>query len=91
MFLPLSSLCSNGANKDFLCLSGLPAVNVPSALSEEGLPIGLQFIGHAYQERQLLSVAKWFEKQVQFPAIQLDGIMEHLDTSTHQEKSVFLT
>ncbi|KAJ7341807.1 hypothetical protein JRQ81_007076 [Phrynocephalus forsythii] len=72
-------------------MAGLPAVNVPSALSEEGLPIGLQFIGHAYQERQLLTVAKWFEKQVQFPAIELDGVMEHLHTTPHQEKSVFLT
>ncbi|XP_020667795.3 glutamyl-tRNA(Gln) amidotransferase subunit A, mitochondrial isoform X1 [Pogona vitticeps] len=72
-------------------MAGLPAVNVPSVLSEEGLPIGLQFIGQAYQERQLLTVAKWFEKQVQFPAIQLNGIMENLDTTPHWEKSAFLT
>ncbi|EMP38019.1 Glutamyl-tRNA(Gln) amidotransferase subunit A like protein, partial [Chelonia mydas] len=45
-------------------MAGLPAITVPTALSEKGLPIGLQFIGRAFQEQQLLAVAKWFEKQV---------------------------
>ncbi|KAH0622185.1 hypothetical protein JD844_024277 [Phrynosoma platyrhinos] len=70
-------------------MAGLPAVSVPSALSEEGLPIGLQFIGPAFHELQLLTVAKWFENQVQFPAIQLERIMDHLDTVSHQEQSTF--
>ncbi|XP_036270806.1 glutamyl-tRNA(Gln) amidotransferase subunit A, mitochondrial isoform X1 [Pipistrellus kuhlii] len=56
-------------------MAGLPAVSVPMALSNQGLPIGLQFIGRAFCDQQLLTVAKWFEKQVQFPIIQLQEIM----------------
>ncbi|XP_044282999.1 glutamyl-tRNA(Gln) amidotransferase subunit A, mitochondrial isoform X2 [Varanus komodoensis] len=72
-------------------MAGLPAINVPSALSDKGLPIGLQFIGRAFHEAQLLTVAKWFEKQVQFPVIQLEGIMDHLDPVSHPEKSAFFS
>ncbi|XP_053144748.1 glutamyl-tRNA(Gln) amidotransferase subunit A, mitochondrial [Hemicordylus capensis] len=72
-------------------MAGLPAVSVPSALSKKGLPIGLQFIGRAFHDMQLLTVAKWFEEQVQFPAIQLQGIMDHLDSVSPQEKSAFFS
>lgn len=57
-------------------MAGLPAVNVPVALSSQGLPIGLQLIGRAFCDQQLLTVAKWFEKQVQFPVIQLQDLMD---------------
>ncbi|XP_034264988.1 glutamyl-tRNA(Gln) amidotransferase subunit A, mitochondrial isoform X2 [Pantherophis guttatus] len=72
-------------------MAGLPAVSVPSALSGKGLPIGLQFIGRAFHELQLLTVARWFETQVQFPALDLEGIMDPLDTMSHQEKSAFFS
>ncbi|XP_065591431.1 glutamyl-tRNA(Gln) amidotransferase subunit A, mitochondrial [Cyrtonyx montezumae] len=65
-------------------MAGLPAISIPTALSQRGLPIGLQFIGRSFQEKQLLTVAKWFEKQVKFPVIQLeevkkcdDGVLQH--------------
>lgn len=77
--------------KMFVCLSGLPAVSVPSALSAKGLPIGLQFIGRAFHELQLLTVARWFETQVRFPALDLEGITDPLDTTSHQEKSAFFS
>lgn len=57
-------------------MAGLPAVSVPVALSNQGLPIGLQLIGRAFRDQQLLQVAKWFEKQVQFPVIQLQDLMD---------------
>ncbi|KAL1770387.1 hypothetical protein HispidOSU_023465 [Sigmodon hispidus] len=57
-------------------MAGLPAVNVPVALSNQGLPIGLQLIGRAFCDQQLLTVAKWLEKQVQFPVIQLQDLMD---------------
>ncbi|NWH17542.1 GATA amidotransferase, partial [Grus americana] len=71
-------------------MAGLPAINVPTALSERGLPIGLQFIGRSFQEKQLLTVAKWFEKQVKFPMIQLEEVKRHdHDAFQHQKSASF--
>ncbi|KAJ8333201.1 hypothetical protein SKAU_G00420970 [Synaphobranchus kaupii] len=52
-------------------MAGLPAVTVPMALSGRGLPISLQLIGPALQDRKLLTVAGWLERQVAFPQIRL--------------------
>uniref|UniRef100_A0A8C5XEP5 Glutamyl-tRNA(Gln) amidotransferase subunit A, mitochondrial n=1 Tax=Microcebus murinus TaxID=30608 RepID=A0A8C5XEP5_MICMU len=57
-------------------MAGLPAVSIPVALSNQGLPIGLQFIGRAFCDQQLLTIAKWFEKQVQFPVTQLQELVD---------------
>lgn len=38
-------------------LTGLPAVSVPVGYDADGLPIGLQIVGHAWCERVLLRVA----------------------------------
>uniref|UniRef100_A0A2K6SV37 Glutamyl-tRNA(Gln) amidotransferase subunit A, mitochondrial n=1 Tax=Saimiri boliviensis boliviensis TaxID=39432 RepID=A0A2K6SV37_SAIBB len=67
-------------------MAGLPAVSIPVALSNQGLPIGLQFIGRAFDDQQLLTVAKWFEKQVQFPVIQLQELMDDCSAILENEK-----
>ncbi|XP_068135527.1 glutamyl-tRNA(Gln) amidotransferase subunit A, mitochondrial-like [Hyperolius riggenbachi] len=51
-------------------MAGIPAITVPASLSSRGLPLALQFIGQAFKEQQLLSVAKWFEKQMHFFPLQ---------------------
>ncbi|EHB10547.1 Glutamyl-tRNA(Gln) amidotransferase subunit A-like protein [Heterocephalus glaber] len=67
-------------------MAGLPAVSMPAALSHQGLPIGLQFIGRAFCDQKLLTVAKWFEKQVQFPVIQLPELMDGCSSVFENEK-----
>ncbi|XP_029451184.1 glutamyl-tRNA(Gln) amidotransferase subunit A, mitochondrial isoform X2 [Rhinatrema bivittatum] len=57
-------------------MAGLPAVTVPAALSARGLPLGLQFIGRAFCEQQLLTVAKWLEREMEVPVLQWHRAME---------------
>ena len=47
-------------------LAGLPGISVPAGLSAEGLPLGLQLIGQAFGEEQLLNVADVLEGAASF-------------------------
>jgi aspartyl-tRNA(Asn)/glutamyl-tRNA(Gln) amidotransferase subunit A len=47
-------------------LAGLPAISVPAGLSAEGLPLGLQIIGRAFDEETVLRVAEVLESAAQF-------------------------
>ena len=47
-------------------LAGLPAISVPCGLSRGGLPIGLQFIGRAFEEETLLRAAHAYEQSTQW-------------------------
>ncbi|MEQ9437936.1 MAG: Asp-tRNA(Asn)/Glu-tRNA(Gln) amidotransferase subunit GatA [Cyclobacteriaceae bacterium] len=41
-------------------IAGVPAISIPVGNSEEGLPIGLQVIGDAFKETELLAFARYF-------------------------------
>jgi aspartyl-tRNA(Asn)/glutamyl-tRNA(Gln) amidotransferase subunit A len=45
-------------------LTGLPSVTVPSGLSKDKLPMGLQLISLPYSEWKLLEVAGWCEEKL---------------------------
>ena len=47
-------------------LSGLPAISVPAGLDNKGFPLGLQLIGKALDEQNLLNIAYAFEKNCNF-------------------------
>jgi aspartyl-tRNA(Asn)/glutamyl-tRNA(Gln) amidotransferase subunit A len=49
-------------------LAGLPGISVPAGLSEDGLPLGLQLIGKAFDEATVLRVAQVVEKAAGFKA-----------------------
>ncbi len=43
-------------------MAGLPGISVPAGVSTEGLPLGLQVIGRAFDEETLFSVARVIEQ-----------------------------
>jgi aspartyl-tRNA(Asn)/glutamyl-tRNA(Gln) amidotransferase subunit A len=47
-------------------LAGLPAISVPAGLSADGLPLGLQIIGRAFDEEMVLRVGGVIETAAAF-------------------------
>ena len=47
-------------------LAGIPAISIPCGFSREGLPIGLQIMGGAFDEGKLLRVAYTFEQNTDY-------------------------
>jgi aspartyl-tRNA(Asn)/glutamyl-tRNA(Gln) amidotransferase subunit A len=45
---------------------GLPAISVPSGVSQAGLPLGIQLVGRPFAEEELLRVARWCEQIIGF-------------------------
>lgn len=54
----LTDICTVPAS-----IAGLPAVSVPCGLDKKGLPVGMQLIGKAFGEADLLRAARQFERQ----------------------------
>ncbi len=46
--------------------SGLPAITIPSGVSQTGLPLGIQLVGSPFEEAALLRVARWCEGVIGF-------------------------
>jgi aspartyl-tRNA(Asn)/glutamyl-tRNA(Gln) amidotransferase subunit A len=49
-------------------LCGLPAISLPAGLSSTGLPLGVQLVGGAGRDHELLAVAAWYESVLAFDA-----------------------
>ena len=47
-------------------LAGLPGISVPCGFTENGLPVGMQLIGQAFEEGKLLSIAHDYDRELQF-------------------------
>jgi aspartyl-tRNA(Asn)/glutamyl-tRNA(Gln) amidotransferase subunit A len=55
------------AQADFTAIAsmaGLPAVSVPMGVSDDGLPLGLQIVGRAFADADVLRVARAFERAI---------------------------
>lgn len=55
---------ANGAYTMPFNLSGHPAVVIPVGVTQQGLPIGLQLVGHRWREIELLAIAEELDKVV---------------------------
>ena len=49
-------------------MAGLPGIAVPAGFSSEGLPMGLQLIGRAFDEETLFTVSHVLERAAGFTA-----------------------
>jgi aspartyl-tRNA(Asn)/glutamyl-tRNA(Gln) amidotransferase subunit A len=49
-------------------LAGLPGISIPGGLSKDGLPLGLQLIGKAFDEVSVLNTAYALEQAIGFNA-----------------------
>ena len=49
-------------------LAGLPGISLPTGLSSEGLPLGLQLLGRPFDEETVLKVAGVLESAAGFKA-----------------------
>lgn len=47
-------------------LCGLPSITVPSGLTGDGLPLGIQLVGRPFDEGRVLRVARWCERTIGF-------------------------
>lgn len=54
---------------------GLPAVSVPTGLSEAGLPTAIEFLGRAYSENAVLSVARAYQGLTQWHEARPPGMV----------------
>jgi aspartyl-tRNA(Asn)/glutamyl-tRNA(Gln) amidotransferase subunit A len=44
-------------------ICGLPAISVPCGFADDGLPVGLQFIGRPLDDHKVVQAARAFQKQ----------------------------
>ncbi|MDC3281124.1 Asp-tRNA(Asn)/Glu-tRNA(Gln) amidotransferase subunit GatA [Candidatus Pelagibacter sp.] len=47
-------------------LAGLPAISIPAGVDAKGYPLGLQIIGKAFDEQNILNIAYTMEEKIQF-------------------------
>ena len=51
-----------GTNCGFAARSGLPAIVVPGGFTPDGLPVGVELLGRAWSEPQLIKLAYAYEQ-----------------------------
>jgi amidase len=52
----------SGGNCAASAATGLPAITVPAGFADDGMPVGVEFLGRPYAEPQLLAIAYAFEQ-----------------------------
>ena len=50
-------------------LAGLPGISVPAGLDSQGLPLGLQILGKAWDEETVFKIARKVEQAADFKSL----------------------
>ncbi|MNR33296.1 Glutamyl-tRNA(Gln) amidotransferase subunit A [compost metagenome] len=53
---------NSGSNNRLSPYSGFPAITVPAGFTSDGLPVGIEFLGRAFDEGTLIKLAYSFEQ-----------------------------
>jgi len=61
LMMYLSDICTIPVN-----LAGIPAISLPSGISESGLPIGVQVIGDFMREDNVIKIASAIESEIKW-------------------------
>ena len=59
---------------------GLPAISVPMGFADDGLPIGLQILGRAYDENVVLAVASAYQELIDWHARHPQDLLQGIAT-----------
>lgn len=62
---------------------GLPAITVPVAITEDGLPLGLQLVGPRHGDASLLAIAHVLERAAARGETVSDGLLPLQAASQH--------
>jgi Asp-tRNA(Asn)/Glu-tRNA(Gln) amidotransferase A subunit family amidase len=60
--VPVPSTAQPGSNCRVSAQSGLPAISVPVGFTADGIPVGMEFLGRAFTEGELLTIAYSWEQ-----------------------------
>ncbi len=58
---PITMVTTIGRFTNLANLTGLPALSVPCGFNRDGLPVGMQLIGRAFDERTLIGIGNAYE------------------------------
>src|SRR4029453_19410839 len=50
----------------WISTTGCPAISVPAGFTDDGLPVGIQIVGHDRRDRHVLRIAQAFEQATGF-------------------------
>jgi Asp-tRNA(Asn)/Glu-tRNA(Gln) amidotransferase A subunit family amidase len=56
---------SSGSNNRLSAFSGFPAITVPAGFTENGLPVGVEFLSRPFEEATLIELAYAYEQKTQ--------------------------
>ena len=71
----------------FANLTGQPAISLPTYVSENNLPLGIQFNAAANNDQLLLDMGKLFEDNQQFKQINTDALTHTMNNPIHESTS----